>query len=211
MNIVENPKSYIPKFNIDTGVYDDVIPPNSNLFKNIYPNGLMCCNGKTFLERTPFRNHTKTNVHVNWLLGMKEEENNPIKKVIECEKTIKSQQIIIQHQSNELFRLKLKQNDIESKTEKNNGIFYIIKDRESVRMNERVFKVGITTRTFNKRFKEYGRDSRAYLVYNIENPVIIENKIKDIFSKEFKLVRGTEYFEGPLYKMIEIATKVLCN
>lgn len=218
--IVNGPESYVPKFNIDNGIYEDIIPLNSKLYAEKYPDGLQCCNGKTFLERNSFKNHTKTNTHTKWLCEMVNEENNPIKKNIEHEKTIKSQQIIIQHQSNEIFRMNLKINEINKENKENNegkiennqkGIFYIIKDRESVRMQESVFKIGITERKFHKRFNEYGKDARVYLLYHIENPVSIENKIKERFSKEFKLVRGTEYFEGHLYKMVEIATEILCK
>jgi hypothetical protein len=106
MELVNNPEIYIPLYNFDKNLYEDEITSNNSKFCVKYPNGLQCCNGNIFNSRSSFLSHVKTKGHLKWLSELLYESKNSYKKVVEFEKTIKNQQIIIQHQSNEIFRLK---------------------------------------------------------------------------------------------------------
>ncbi len=197
--VVNNPESYSPKFNINNGQYEDDTPPTSKAFKEKYKYGLVCCNGNKFLTRTSFRAHTRTQIHKNWLESFSQSgDNDPVKKNLNLEKTVKTQQILIGHLENQLFNTRLKLKEL-----KDPEVFYVIKERESVRLNEKVFKIGITRRSFLERFKDYPEGSLPLCVYNVNDSKKIEDKVKGLFIRKYRLVRGNEYFEGRLPDMIK--------
>lgn len=103
--ISNTPEDYCPNFN--EGKYiDDAIPSTQKTFIESYKYGLKCgCNGKVYEERTKFKNHLNTNQHKNWLELLKKDHENPLKKLLACEKNVKQQQLIIQKYSNEISRL----------------------------------------------------------------------------------------------------------
>ena len=88
-------------------------------------------------------------------------------------------------------------------------IFYIIQERESVRMNEPVYKIGRTSKNFIERFKQYPTGSRSYLVYSVSDSRLVENLVRERFMEDFTLIRGHEYFEGPLHEMIQTACEII--
>lgn len=98
---------------------------------------------------------------------------------------------------------------IDDKNDDDNGIFYIIHEREYVRMKEDIYKIGVTKRSILKRFKEYPEGSRIHFVHYLLDPYTFETKIKKIFKQIFKSGRGTERFEGPVTKMIDIVISLL--
>ena len=207
--LIENPETYSAKWNTDTGVYEDILPATTKAFNELYKNGLMCCNGNTFTNRTRFKAHLKTKVHKDWLESFKHSgDNDPVKKNLELEKTIKNQQIITGHLSNENFRLRREIGEIKEQMG-NPEVFYIIRDRESIRMKEKVFKIGITKRNFLERFKGYPSGSVPVCVFNVKESKIVEDRVKCFFKKKYKLVRGHEYFEGRRDQMILDATRII--
>jgi len=191
------PENYSPLFNVNNGEYIDDYPKTSKSYLEKFPYGLVCCNGNKFDTRTKFVNHTKSQSHKMWTTSFKSKENDPIKKTIELEKTIKNQQIIIQHQSDELFFIKTKLNNDET-----NEIIYIIQERENVTHAENVFKIGITKRKFGERFSDYPSGSKPFFVHSVKNSKQIENEVKRVFNSKFELVRGLEYFQGDISDMI---------
>jgi len=127
----------------------------------------------------------------------KREEINEINEVLE--KNLKELKLL-----NE-FNLKLIKENEELKEQINevlDEIIYIIKEREHVRMKENVYKVGRTKQKFLKRFAAYPPGSQVFMVFNVRNSLKIENTIKKLFKTKYKLVRGTEYFEGDVSNMI---------
>lgn len=207
MEIIRNPDTYVPLFDIETGEYRDECPSTSKKFDMKFKDGLVCCSGNVFNKRSSFLSHMRAKCHKKWIDELVSEEKNPMKKAIDSEKTIRNQQIIIQHQSDEIFRLQSGIN--KEQPEVYSEVFYIIKERESIRLNEKVFKIGITERTFKKRFDNYPKGSKALLVYSVKDARKIETIVKKLFKKKFELVRGNEYFKGPLSQMIEDVINII--
>ena len=87
----------------------------------------------------------------------------------------------------------------------NIGYIYIFKLREHILLHEDVYKIGLTTRTVSKRLSEYPKGSICYFSFDVPNCNMTENQIIKKFSEKFKQRTdiGTEYFEGPVLKMIE--------
>jgi P4 family phage/plasmid primase-like protien len=87
-----------------------------------------------------------------------------------------------------------------------NSYIYLIQDGEFI--NTDVYKVGRTsqkgdTRRLN-RFSSYNKDTiQKYLrEVNNENVVDIETDIKKVFKLKYKLIKGTEWFDGNYKQMI---------
>jgi hypothetical protein len=70
-------------------------------------------------------------------------------------------------------------------------------------MNEKIFKIGITKRNFLERFSDYPEGSLPFCIYHVRNAKDIEDKVKGLFIRKYRLVRGNEYFEGKLSDMIK--------
>jgi hypothetical protein len=182
--------NYVPKYNPELSVYEDDIPKN---FKELYPLGLRCCNGHNFLTRAKLNTHTNTLVHQRFLKNY---------KGTDVTSTVRSQQQIIQHYSDEIFRLKLQ-------LSKPLETLYVIKERENVVLNEDIYKVGITSRSFKERFREYPPGSIPYFITKLHDSVYVENKVKELFNVHFELVRGSEYFRGNVHDMITMIIDVI--
>ena len=83
---------------------------------------------------------------------------------------------------------------------------YLLQEREFIRTNDNVYKVGMTTKENYKRFRQYPKGS--VLLYqmicnnckNIEKLVL--KKFKDTFKQRKDI--GNEYFEGDYKDMIHI-------
>ncbi len=129
-----------------------------------------------------------------------------------CKKKFNSDYSLTRHKKTSCKGIPKKPNEISKKPKKPNEIpnefFYIIQERESVRMNEPVYKIGRTSKSFQTRFKQYPEGSRAYFVYAVPDSIDTETKIIDRFNEKFKLIRGREYFEGPIHELIEEAMNI---
>ncbi len=85
---------------------------------------------------------------------------------------------------------------------------YLIKEREFVRINEDVYKIGKSQHVLN-RIKYYPKESMLHLVIFCKKTDDYEKELIKILINKFKLASryGAEYFEGDLNKIIlEIET-----
>ena len=88
----------------------------------------------------------------------------------------------------------------------NNNYIYLLQTREFIMLNEPVYKIGQTTRGY-ERIKEYkgGRLKTMYHCPNIE-PVILETILIRKFDEKFikRTDLGREYYEGDVDDMIKL-------
>jgi hypothetical protein len=80
---------------------------------------------------------------------------------------------------------------------------YLVKEREFVRFNEDIYKLGKSQNVLD-RIKNYPKDSMLHLLIFCKDSDILEKELIKILTKKFKLASkyGAEYFEGKLDKMI---------
>ena len=92
------------------------------------------------------------------------------------------------------------------------GYFYIIREREFIRMDEPVYKIG-RTGNITKRVKQYPKGSELIISFPCKDMCGFESEIIRNFRCVFtrKLEYGTEYFEGDIKEMINLATKMHAN
>lgn len=83
------------------------------------------------------------------------------------------------------------------------GFFYIIHEREYVRMRESIYKIGMTNQDIFSRFSQYPKGSILCFSILIKNALNFENKVKKRFPKKFKRGLGNERFGGELSDMIK--------
>lgn len=75
------------------------------------------------------------------------------------------------------------------------GIVYLIQPLELVGTDR--YKIGISNNNNLDRCKNgYKKGSRYLCIFECNNPIILEQKIKDVFNKNFKLIAGNEYYMG---------------
>lgn len=92
----------------------------------------------------------------------------------------------------------------------NNNFIYLIKEREFIRLNENIYKLGRTKQEPNRRLTGYPKNSEVLLFVQVRNCESMENRLIKSFKKKFihKREYGREYFEGDKEKMmIEIYAK----
>jgi T5orf172 domain len=97
--------------------------------------------------------------------------------------------------------------------ELSDGFVYVIKEREFIKTEENVFKIGRTNRQIGERLCEYPKGSRPYYFENVENSEKVEGMIlKKLMSipTEFKHRHdiGHEYFEGNIRRLIFIIKSI---
>lgn len=81
---------------------------------------------------------------------------------------------------------------------------YLLQTRESIKLNESIYKIGQTKQEGLKRFTQYPNGSELILHIKCDNCVEKEKNIKDLFKTKFKQVTeniGTEYFMGDVEQM----------
>lgn len=83
---------------------------------------------------------------------------------------------------------------------------YLLQEREFIKSNENVYKVGKTKQTIQKRLKNYAKGSKLLFFMECNNCDIMEKEILKLFKEKFKLRAefGTEHFEGNKNEMIKI-------
>lgn len=75
------------------------------------------------------------------------------------------------------------------------GIIYLIQPYEFLKTN--IYKIGMSNAPSLKRCKSGYRVGTRYLhISECEDPLTLEQKIKNKFNTKFKLVQGREYFSG---------------
>lgn len=112
----------------------------------------------------------------------------------------------------EYFKNKYNKHNIFKENEIEEGYLYIIIEREFIRMNENIYKIGCTNDII-RRYKQYPKDSK--IIYTI-----IHKKYKEIEKKWLlklndnkKLIKrkdiGQEYYEGDYNLIIKELSKII--
>lgn len=86
------------------------------------------------------------------------------------------------------------------------GFIYLLREREFIKTNENIFKIGKSKQEFGKRFNQYPNKSQMYLHLYITDVDTFEKLMIELFSKEFnrRIDIGYEYFEGNINDMIKL-------
>ena len=88
---------------------------------------------------------------------------------------------------------------------------YLVKEREFIRLNEPIYKLGKTKQKNNKRFNGYPKNSYIIIQLKCDDCDTIEKELLEIFTSKYKKRYdiGSEYFEGNEKEMItDILTKL---
>jgi hypothetical protein len=90
---------------------------------------------------------------------------------------------------------------------------YLLREREFVRMNEPVYKIGRTKQAPNDRFTGYPKGSEIELYVRVNDSVNAEKQLVNLFKREFKQRKdyGNEYFEGDVKLMVKSISNVATN
>lgn len=92
------------------------------------------------------------------------------------------------------------------------GYLYIIKTRESIRMNEDIYKIGCTSDII-RRYKQYPKGSRIFYTIINNNYKNVEKKwIKILNNNKFLINRkdmGKEYYEGDYKELINELSNII--
>ena len=88
------------------------------------------------------------------------------------------------------------------------GIIYLLKTRESIRMNEDIYKIG-RTKNMKNRLSQYPKGSEFITTMKVNDQRMCERVLLYTFKDKFKQREdmGNEYFEGNLDQM----KSVLCD
>lgn len=90
---------------------------------------------------------------------------------------------------------------------------YLLQEREFIKLNEPVYKIGKTTQPNHKRFKQYPNYSSLLLQSICSDCNSIEKELIHSFKTKFKqrVDIGREYFEGNYLDMIVVINKIIQN
>jgi hypothetical protein len=90
---------------------------------------------------------------------------------------------------------------------------YLLQEREFIKTNENIYKVGMTKKENLERFKQYPKGSVLLFQMICNNCRNIENQVINLFKQNFKLRKdiGNEYFEGEYKNMIDIIYSIIKN
>ena len=88
---------------------------------------------------------------------------------------------------------------------------YMLREREFIRLNENVYKIGRTAKTLKERLKNYPKGSEFILFETVNDSKTIENLIINMFKIRFiqKDEYGCEYFEGDKFEMIDLFQNIV--
>ena len=95
-----------------------------------------------------------------------------------------------------------------------NQYIYLLQEREFIRLNEPVYKLGKSKQENTKRIQSYPKGSSLIFMLQFENCDKAESDLLKIFRSKFtqKLEYGSEYFEGDVTKLThEIYTYYVKN
>ena len=92
------------------------------------------------------------------------------------------------------------------------GYLYIIKTRESIRMNEDIYKIGCTSDII-RRYKQYPKGSRIFYTILNNNYKNVEKKWIKILNNNKILINrkdmGKEYYEGDYKELINELSNII--
>jgi hypothetical protein len=90
---------------------------------------------------------------------------------------------------------------------------YLLQEREFIKTNESIYKIGRTKQEHNKRLNQYPKGSILLVQIICSNCVIMEKKIITFFKEKYKHRKdiGNEYFEGNSKDMIQEINNIINN
>lgn len=90
---------------------------------------------------------------------------------------------------------------------------YLLQEREFIKTNENVFKIGMSTKKNLTRFNQYPNGSKLLFQITCNDCKILERGIISLFKTKFiqKKEYGTEYFEGCYKEMIDLIYNLVKN
>jgi hypothetical protein len=119
------------------------------------------------------------------------------------------QEIVVKQQKeNKILKEKIKDLEIERNIQPDtNHFIYIIKEREFIKTNEEIYKIG-KTRGLRNRIGDYPKGSAIKMVYPCKDIDIIEKELLLLFDEQFiRMVDvGREYFRGDINVMVNLVT-----
>ena len=88
---------------------------------------------------------------------------------------------------------------------------YLLQEREFIKSDENVFKIGRTTQEISKRLGGYPKGTKICCFNNVKNCFFVEIILKKEFKKKFKqrVDIGIEYFEGNLCEILATFNKII--
>lgn len=94
---------------------------------------------------------------------------------------------------------------------KNNQYVYIIKEREFIKTNENIYKIGRTDKGFSKRVKSYPNGSVVMCIIKVPDSKKYETAVKKSFNILFKKRKdiGHEYYEANYQDMHNNFCKII--
>ena len=101
----------------------------------------------------------------------------------------------------------------DKKDDKNINYIYLLQEREFIKSNENIYKIGKSKQENLKRIINYPNGTKLLLQMSCNNCDYIESCLIKIFKKEFinKKDIGYEYFEGDVLDMIEVIYNYIIN
>lgn len=85
---------------------------------------------------------------------------------------------------------------------------YLIQERESLRCNDNIYKIGKTKQSPMKRVKSYPKGSKLWILIIVNDATSSETDLLRIFNNKFKKADlGNEYFYGNPIEMVKIITQ----
>lgn len=89
---------------------------------------------------------------------------------------------------------------------------YLLREREFIKTNESIYKIGKTKQNLEKRFQGYPKGSEVTLTIKVNNCDLCETQIKRVFDDKFKNRRdiGREYYEGDV-NIMKKELIILCD
>lgn len=87
-----------------------------------------------------------------------------------------------------------------------NDQVYLLREREFIKLNEQVYKIGRTNQQFLTRMNGYPKGTEVLFMSLVSNCFVLEETIKKIFTQKFIKRKdiGNEYFEGNVNEMLKI-------
>lgn len=90
---------------------------------------------------------------------------------------------------------------------------YLLIEREFLKTNEKIYKIGKTRQTNLQRFNQYPKGSKLLLSLDCKNCDIMEKNVIELFKKKYihRVDYGSEYFEGDENKMVIDIMNLILN
>jgi hypothetical protein len=93
------------------------------------------------------------------------------------------------------------------------GYIYLIQEREFIKTNEKIYKIGRTSQSNTSRVRQYPKGSMLLIQTMCSDCIVVELQLINLFKIEFiqRKEIGTEYFEGEHTVMIRHINDLCIN